>query len=130
VDLYAVRLVVGISNIGRERPVCSYSSKRCRKSSRLDDGRRKHTRQNGALHDQAGQNDKADNTTRDLCNAIKDENITVYTIAYEVTNGATKSLLRDCATTRSFYFNARNASELNKAFEDIANSLTELRISA
>jgi hypothetical protein len=47
-----------------------------------------------------------------------------------VTNGATKSLLRDCATTRSFYFNARNASELNKAFEDIANSLTELRISA
>jgi len=84
---------------------------------------------NGDSHE-GGDTADANSKTTAICEAIKDEDILVYTIAYEVKDSATKSLLRDCATTRAFYFNARNASELNKAFEDIANSLTELRISA
>lgn len=85
---------------------------------------------NGILHDQAGQNDKADNTTRDLCNAIKDENITVYTIAYDVDSSSTRQLLQGCASEISNFYDARNAADLNQAFSDIANSLNQIRISA
>ena len=72
----------------------------------------------------------ADAKTRTLCNAIKDEDITVYTIAYEVTDRDTQTLLNNCASTQANYFNARNAAELNKAFREIGESLNELRITA
>lgn len=85
---------------------------------------------NGIFHNQAGQNNKADQTTRNLCDAIKDEEITVYTIAYEVDDVSTRQLLQGCASETSKYYDARNASDLNQAFSDIANSLNKLRISA
>jgi Flp pilus assembly protein TadG len=85
---------------------------------------------NGVMHNQAGQNNKADQTTRDLCNAIKDEKITIYTIAYEVNDTSTRDLLKGCATVEANYYNARNAGQLRKAFEDIADTLIEVRISS
>lgn len=85
---------------------------------------------NGILHDQAGQNAKADETTRELCNAIKDEDVTVYTIAYDVSNVPTRQLLQGCASENANYYDARNAADLNQAFSDIANALNQLRISS
>lgn len=85
---------------------------------------------NGIMHNRAGQNNKADQTTRTLCNAIKDEEITVYTIAYDVNSASTRQLLQGCASSVSNYYDARNAADLNQAFSDIANSLNQLRISA
>lgn len=72
----------------------------------------------------------ANNKTRSLCNAIKDRNVTVYTIAYEVTDTPTRNLLEGCATSTSTYFDARNAEDLTAAFSAIADSVKELRISS
>lgn len=83
----------------------------------------------GIYHTGNNKND-ADNKTRTLCGKIKGEDITVYTIAYEVSDNSTKNLLEGCATDRTKFYDASNASELNKAFEDIADSLKELRITA
>jgi Mg-chelatase subunit ChlD len=85
---------------------------------------------NGIMHNQAGQNYKADQMTRDLCEAVKDENITIYTIAYEVNDTSTRSLLENCATVKANYYNARNGGQLRQAFEEIANTLNDIRISS
>lgn len=85
---------------------------------------------NGIMHNQEGQNNKADQTTRDLCDAVKDEEITIYTIAYEVNHASTRDLLKGCASLETNYYDARNAAQLKKAFEDIANTLIVVRISS
>lgn len=85
---------------------------------------------NGIMHNQAGQNNKADQTTRDLCSSMKDEKITIYTIAYEVNSTSTRDLLKGCASLETHYYDARNAAQLKKAFEEIANTLIEIRISS
>jgi Flp pilus assembly protein TadG len=69
-------------------------------------------------------------TTSQLCNSIKNSDITVYTIAYDVTDKKTKSLLQGCATDNAKYFDAKNAKDLNAAFEEIGAALNELRITA
>lgn len=91
---------------------------------------RENTRsKSGERHESLNKAD-ADDKTSAICKAVKDEDIIVYTIAYEVTDAATKSLLQTCASGNNRYFNARNAKQLNRAFEEIAASLSELRISA
>lgn len=84
----------------------------------------------GILHNMNDGGDDADITTRRLCDRIKNDEIKVFTIAYEVTDATTRNLLRNCATSSSDYFNASNAQELNDAFQAIGNSLNELRITA
>jgi Flp pilus assembly protein TadG len=73
---------------------------------------------------------ESNETTEDLCKAIKNSDITVYTIAYEVTDNKTKSLLQGCASDKTKYFDAKNAKDLNEAFEAIGEALNELRITA
>jgi len=84
---------------------------------------------NGILHNATNRAD-ADRTTSRLCERIKDEDIKVYTIAYEVTDTPTQNMLRNCASENTNFFNASNAQELNKAFQAIGASLNELRITA
>ena len=72
----------------------------------------------------------ADRKTAQLCREAKASGTTIYTIGYGVTDGATRSLLRDCASSTGHYFDARNADQLESAFEDIASSIKELRVSA
>lgn len=71
---------------------------------------------------------EADTYTDELCTEIKSNDITVYTIAFQVTNSSTKTLLENCATNPSLYFDATNASALTDAFAEIAASLTELTL--
>ncbi len=78
-----------------------------------------------------GTNINAANTKTDkLCDEAKLDGITIYTIAYDVNDATTKSMLNRCATDGSKFFDATNASELNKAFEAIGNALNQLRISS
>ena len=84
---------------------------------------------NGRFHEGQSQAN-ADNQAQRLCTSIKNENITVYTIAYEVGDTTTENLLRDCASDADKYFDATNAGDLMEAFDVIAASLTELRITA
>ena len=83
----------------------------------------------GDRHDGWDQND-ANRKTRELCRGVKGDSITVYTIAYGVTDGATQSLLRNCASSSSNYFSADSASELSEAFKDIAGAVTSLRVTS
>jgi len=84
----------------------------------------------GILHNMNDGGNDADVTTSRLCERIKNDDIKVFTIAYEVTDAPTRNMLRNCATNNDSYFNATNAAELNAAFETIGNSLNELRITA
>lgn len=84
---------------------------------------------NGVYHN--NKNIVAANAKTDtLCTEAKRDGVTIYTIAYDVTDTTTKTMLNRCATDTSKFFDASNASELNKAFQDIGDALNELRISA
>lgn len=81
----------------------------------------------GKTHDSKNIN-AADRDTRDLCNGIKSDGIKMYTIAYELDDSGTRSLLRRCASQDDNFFDARDASDLNAAFSQIASNLTNLRL--
>ena len=79
---------------------------------------------------QGGNRAEADSLTAEICRNIKnsDEKITIYTVAFEVNDAATKRMLRNCATSASHYFDASNSAKLAESFEKIAKSLALLRI--
>ena len=66
-----------------------------------------------------------DTRTQLVCNNIKAANIKLYTI--RVINGDS-TLLRNCATNPSMYYDVQQASQLNDAFAAIAQNLANLRI--
>lgn len=66
------------------------------------------------------------NYTKELCNNIKEKNIDVYTVAFQVTDNTIKTILKDCASGPSHYFDASDSAALNKAFADISLSLRSL----
>lgn len=70
----------------------------------------------------------ADQYTIEMCDEIKDEDIKLYTIAFEVTDSDTLTMLQNCATSSSEYFNATNATQLAAAFEAIGDSLNDLAL--
>ena len=52
----------------------------------------------------------------------------VYTVTFGNGVGSAKSYYEDCATSASKYFDAPTQGELVRAFEQIANELSNLRI--
>ena len=84
---------------------------------------------NGVFHNASNIN-AANNKTDKLCTEAKRDDVTIYTIAYDVNDTTTKNMLNRCASDGSKFFDAKNASELAKAFKDIGDALQELRISA
>jgi Flp pilus assembly protein TadG len=71
---------------------------------------------------------KANAKTAALCANIKADKITVYTVAFMVTDPTAKNLLSDCASDPSKVFTADSATQLAKAFAEIGNSLTAMRL--
>jgi len=65
-----------------------------------------------------------------LCDAIKAQNIEVYTIGYNITAGGTADqLLQNCATDDGeHFFHADTQAELKEAFEQIGTGIGELRL--
>lgn len=72
----------------------------------------------------------ANKLTSSICENIKNskEEITVYTVAFEVNDASTQNMLRGCATSPSHFFNADNSAQLTASFKKIAKSLALLRI--
>ncbi len=70
----------------------------------------------------------ADARMEKACEIAKAQNIQIYTVAFNVTDEATLTLLRDCATRPPYAFSASTSSELVDAFRSIGTSLTELRL--
>ncbi len=86
-----------------------------------------------------GKNADDPNVTRDanqeaekICQNIASEDILIYTIAYDLPNGAdaddTRVLLSECASTPDSFFNAAGGANLNQAFEAIGQDLAKIRL--
>ena len=84
---------------------------------------------NGSKHNGSNTND-ANTTTSDICTNIKavSSGIKVCTIAYSVTDPAIKAILQNCASKPEYYFDAGSNAQLTAAFEQIARSLTQIRL--
>ena len=63
--------------------------------------------------------------TATLCESIKDEGITIYTIAFQITNPATQTLMRNCASSPGHYFDAGNNQALVASFASISDELED-----
>jgi hypothetical protein len=71
---------------------------------------------------------EANTFTAELCKNIKAAKIDVYTVAFQVTDETIKTVLKDCASGPSSYFDAADATALNAAFSEISLSLRSLYI--
>ena len=62
----------------------------------------------------------------DICDAAKEQNIIIWTIAFENTaHGA--NVMRQCASSPAHYFNAQG-TELSDVFYSIARSINQLKL--
>lgn len=67
-----------------------------------------------------------------VCQALKDKNVLVYTILFDVFGDitpATKSVYQNCATNSNMYFDAPSNTALAAVFDQIARELSNLHIS-
>lgn len=65
---------------------------------------------------------------KDLCDAIKEDDVVVYTVAFQAPQ-AGKDILSYCASGPEFFFSATNGQELVESYNAIAASISDLRIS-
>jgi len=70
-----------------------------------------------------------DNKLTETCEAAKAKDISVYTITFELDDRETQDIMRNCATNPGNYFDVATARELSPVFENIAASLSNLRLS-
>lgn len=66
---------------------------------------------------------QANDDTASLCDVIKAEDTELYTIAFQVTDPVTLSLLQNCASTGRHYFNAESNEALVETFREISTGV-------
>ncbi len=85
----------------------------------------------GLLGIRAGSGNKRTSVMNDrlalLCENIKKKEIVLYTVRVEVRSGSS-SLLKNCATDPDKFFDVQNVSQLGAAFDAIAGSIDNLRL--
>jgi len=65
-----------------------------------------------------------------LCEAMKEKDIIVYTIAFDLINAPTAlTLMQECATDSTHFYRADNTDELKQAFRDIARKISSIYLS-
>ena len=74
-----------------------------------------------------GQGD-SDDQARDLCDSMKAKDVKIYAVALNAPT-AGKEVLSYCATGTDYYFEPETAAELTEAYQKIATSISDLRIS-
>lgn len=74
-----------------------------------------------------GQGD-SDDQARDLCDNMKLKDVKIYAVALNAPDEG-KSVLSYCATGPDYYFEPETAAELTEAYQKIATSISDLRIS-
>ena len=93
---------------------------RGRSSSKTDGTDHEYTRDGGA----AGLK-----LTKDLCQAIKDDGIQLFVVAYQLPGAdSTATVLSECATDSTTFFEPENAQQLVSSFRDIAKMLNQTRL--
>ena len=66
--------------------------------------------------------------TSELCINVKAKGVTIYTVAFEVSDNAIKNILEACASSSSNFFEANDSDELAAAFRNIAKDFAPLRL--
>ena len=72
--------------------------------------------------------EKADELTVQMCGSIKDAGIRLVTVAYEVDDDKTRSMLETCASTGADFYDANNAAKLKDAFGKIGSGFNSVRL--
>ena len=68
--------------------------------------------------------------TSETCTNMKAKpNVTIYTIAFEVTDPVIRTVLEGCASGPPNYFNASTITQMQEAFAQIGAALTGVRMS-
>ncbi|MEM6556340.1 MAG: TadE/TadG family type IV pilus assembly protein [Pseudomonadota bacterium] len=88
----------------------------------MSDGENSISALSDGTHEGNSQHD-ADTLTKAICTKIKNGKIDIYTIAFEVSDPATKDMLEECASSGSNYYEASNADQLTDAFESIRHEI-------
>ena len=70
----------------------------------------------------------ADTNLQSVCAAIQTAGITVYTIAFQVTDVNIKTILQGCSTTPANYFDAGNIASLSSAFGTIGSQIAGIHL--
>ncbi len=70
----------------------------------------------------------SDSLTDTVCTNMKNAGITVYTVAFEVTAAVPKSVLENCASDSSKYFDAQDSNQMAASFTSIGKDLAQLRL--
>ncbi len=67
-----------------------------------------------------------------MCNQIKNmtpRGITLWVVSFgDGTNTTTKNRLQSCATANTYYFHAADSSQLQQTFKEIADDISQLRL--
>lgn len=71
----------------------------------------------------------ADKYTAELCTNIKKQKIEIFTVGFQIDDAAAQDMLLKCASSSAHYYKADSAQDLIDAFDAIAKSLENLRIS-
>ncbi len=64
-----------------------------------------------------------------LCTSMKNNNITVYTIGFQLDTATAQTFMANCATDTGKAFDAADSADLEAAFAAIAQNILELRVS-
>jgi Flp pilus assembly protein TadG len=72
---------------------------------------------------------EVDQMTLELCTAVKQDGIEIYTVAFEVRSEAMKDLLVECASRPGMAYDAADADSLRVAFNEIARNLAVVYLS-
>ncbi len=71
----------------------------------------------------------ADKLTLELCDRIKADQITIFSIAFKVTSGNTRRMLSSCASSGGNYYDADDPAQLSAAFNAIGAKVAAVRLS-
>lgn len=72
--------------------------------------------------------EQADKDTKKACNKAKQAGVEVITIAFQVTDTTTKTMLNSCATGNNNYYDAGDNAALIEVFEKIGSRLFDVRL--
>ena len=73
--------------------------------------------------------DVLDTKLLSICTEMKEQGIIIYTIGLGDELDATLPLLKSCASTGDYFFDARTTEDLFAAFNTIGDALSKLRVS-
>ncbi|MEQ9639737.1 MAG: pilus assembly protein [Alphaproteobacteria bacterium] len=77
---------------------------------------------------QSGAESEMDSRLLEVCTGMKSLGIIVYTISFDISSSALSTLLTNCATDPSKYFDSPSAAKLQAAFQAIGAQLSNLRL--